>query len=176
VKNVTLLTLALTMLSAHAVGADEMNATTTQKNEIQVAPITFQNEALVEKAIVTDCDLPTIQFNELNKFSSKFGIALSLPTQEANTSGRVLQIQIANAIASGNAFIGHHKQLTLVGKLLENGTEVASFSAMRSSGGGAFAGFKGSCSVLHRCATTLGKDVGEWLRSPVPNARLGELK
>ncbi len=145
-------------------------------NSISVSPITYQNEQLIERAIVTDCDLPNVQRNELNKHSAQLGLVLNNTTEEAAATGRVLHIQIANAIASGNAFIGHSKQVTLTGKLIENGQEIASFNAMRSSGGGAFAGFKSSCSVLHRCAVTLGKDVSEWLRNPVPNARLGELK
>lgn len=167
---------ACTLLTVLTTTFAEEATTNSNANTVSVSPITFQNEQLVERAIVTDCDLPNIQRNELNKHSAKLGLVLNNATDETTSSGRVLQIQIANAVASGNAFIGHNKQVTLIGKLLENGQEIASFNAMRSSGGGAFAGFKSSCSVLHRCAVTLGKDVSEWLRSPVPNARLGELK
>lgn len=167
---------ACALLSVTTTAFAEDATTSNDTNAISVSPITFQNEQLIERAIVTDCDLPNIQRNELNKHSAKLGLVLNNASDDAASNGRVLQIQIANAVASGNAFVGHNKQVTLIGKLLENGQEIASFNAMRSSGGGAFAGFKSSCSVLQRCAVTLGKDISEWLRSPVPNARLGELK
>ena len=72
--------------------------------------------------------------------------------------------------------MGHRKGITLTGKLFENDRVIASLSAMRSSGGGAFGGFKGSCAVLNRCAETLAKDIATWLGNPTTGARLGELK
>ena len=50
------------------------------------------------------------------------------------------------------------------GRLLDDGKEGAQFSGSRSSMGGAFAGFKGSCSVLGRCLEALSKDMAVWLR------------
>jgi hypothetical protein len=140
---------------------------------VHIAPIAFQNEELVERAIITDCDLPNVQLAELQEAASKRGLTLS---PEQGGADRVLEIQIVTAVAGGNAFMGHQKQVTLVGKLLENGQSVASFSATRSSGGGAFGGFKGSCGVLHRCAEALGSDIASWLAKPTANARLGELR
>ncbi|HEY9182972.1 MAG TPA: hypothetical protein VIQ99_07215 [Gammaproteobacteria bacterium] len=144
-----------------------------ENTSIHIAPITFQNEELIERAIITDCDLPNVQLAELQRATSGTSVTLA---PQLNDAGKILEIQIVNAVAGGNAFTGHQKGVTLVGKLFENDREVASFSAMRSSGGGAFGGFKGSCAVLNRCAETLAKDVATWLRKPTPGARLGELK
>jgi hypothetical protein len=40
--------------------------------------------------------------------------------------------------------------------------------------GGAFAGFKGSCSVLGRTVEALGEDIGGWLAAPRDGASLGD--
>jgi len=158
--------LAVGLLLVTPLGAQE-------DTSVHIAPIAFQNEELVERAILTDCDLPNVQLAALQEAAAERGLTLS-PEQEG--TARVLEIQIVTAVAGGNAFMGHQKQVTLVGKLLENGQSIASFSATRSSGGGAFGGFKGSCGVLHRCAEALGGDIASWLTKPTANARLGELK
>ena len=75
----------------------------------------------------------------------------------------------------GNAFMGHHKYSAARGTLFENGKKLASFEARRQSMGGAFAGYKGSCSVLGRTVKAMGKDVAAWLKQPNDNALLGDL-
>jgi hypothetical protein len=40
--------------------------------------------------------------------------------------------------------------------------------------GGAFAGYKGSCSVLGRTIKAIGKDVAEWMKAPSKDAQLGD--
>lgn len=68
------------------------------------------------------------------------------------------------------------KSMTVEGKLVHQGKTLGSFLAMRASGGGGFVGYKSTCSIIERCARTLGKDVAEWLQQPSMNAKLGELK
>jgi len=158
--------LTIGLLSAAPLGAQE-------NTSIHIAPIAFQNEELIERAIVTDCDLPNVQLAELQRAASDARVTLA---PQSGDAGKILEIQIVNAVSGGNAFVGHQKGVTLVGKLFENDQQVASFSAMRSSGGGAFGGFKGSCAVLHRCAEALASDIAAWLENPTTGARLGELK
>ena len=62
------------------------------------------------------------------------------------------------------------------GRLVEDGTEVGSFSGVRSTMGGAFGGFKGACALFVRDVEALSKDVAQWLKNPSKDARLGELK
>ena len=137
--------------------------------------IPFTDPSLIEKAILTDCQLPETQAKFLLEAAQDFEIPLAAANPET-PSARRLEIEIVNAVAAGNAWTGHSKQVTLKGRLLEGDTVIGNFSALRSSGGGAFAGFKGSCSVLHRCAKTLGQDIAKWLRAPTLDARLGELR
>ena len=91
-----------------------------------------------------------------------------------SSKGKVLIIEITDAISSGNAFIGHRKSATVTGTLYKNGKKVASFTAGRISGGGMWGGFKGSCSVLNRIMKVVAKDISKWLDSPVDGARLGD--
>jgi hypothetical protein len=42
--------------------------------------------------------------------------------------------------------------------------------------GGAFGGFKGSCSVLGRTVKALGKDIAQWLVQPAKGSQLGDLQ
>ena len=86
--------------------------------------------------------------------------------------GRILLVEISDTISSGNAFIGHRKQVKFKGPLPEDRKEVGSFSGVRSSMDGAFAGFKRSCSFLERCSSALAKDINLWLKSPTMNARI----
>lgn len=90
------------------------------------------------------------------------------------SSGRVLQMEIVDAVSMGNAWMGHQKFTKVRGTLWENGAKVASFKARRNSMGGAFAGFKGSCSVLGRTVEAIGEDVALWLKAPVDGATLGD--
>jgi hypothetical protein len=60
------------------------------------------------------------------------------------------------------------------GTLYENGQKIASFKARRKSMGGAFAGYKGSCSVLGRTIDTMAEDIAGWLKAPVDGAKMGD--
>jgi len=154
-----------------------MIATVTQAETVAMAvAVPYQDEKVIQPNIVAECvDLGL----KISQFTQEFGSKNSIEIQfvdELNPSapGKVLKVEITQAISSGNAFIGHAKYVSVAGTLYENGKEVASFTGSRHSGGGAFAGYKGSCSVLGRCSKALGKDIAAWLKNPVNGARLGD--
>jgi hypothetical protein len=76
----------------------------------------------------------------------------------------------------GNAFLGHHKSVSVKGKLYQEGQLLGSFKARRNSMGGAFGKFRGSCSVLSSAVKELEEDVAGWLAVPEMNAQLGDLR
>jgi len=128
----------------------------------------------ISRAVLVECQLPQQGAQLLQSAMRDAGFQPVVDDQAAQAGkGRVLLVQISNAVAAGNAFIGHRKMVEVKGRLLEDGKEVATFAGMRSSMGGAFAGFKGSCSVLGRCLETLAKDISGWMKNPV-TARIGE--
>ena len=151
-------------------------ATSADENTIYVGKTApYVDASTVKGNIVTECDLPAAQMRLLHEQASAAGVTL-VEDEAAVTAnkGRVLIVQIFNALSQGNAFIGHGKQVVLKGRLLENGTEIGNFTATRGSMGGAFAGLKSSCAVLHRCQVTLAKDILTWLKNPAKDSRIGE--
>jgi hypothetical protein len=112
------------------------------------------------------CGLPESQMESLMKQLSAEGIsAQAAPSDAVPATGRYLQLRIEAAMAAGNAFTGHAKQVTTSAHLFENGKEVAQTTQTRDSMGGAFGGYKSSCNVLRRCTMTLGKDIAAWVKS-----------
>jgi len=138
------------------------------------ATIPFAEGAYIPENVKAECDLPARQSEWLAQGLRSRGYTVIFqqpgdPDQDTAT----LKVQISSAFASGNAFIGHSKGMSLSGTLIQNGQKLGSFVAFRKSGGGAFGGFKGSCAVMIRCAKTLGEDVAKWLEAPTNDARLG---
>lgn len=118
---------------------------------------------------------------QLAQFIAEYAAENHVATQtidvtSATMPGRVLVVEITHAVSRGNPFIGHRKSTSVRGALYQDGQKVGSFVGERDSMGGAFAGFKGSCSVLGRTVKALGSDIAEWLKAPTENAQLGDLE
>ncbi len=158
------ITIAAAMLAS--AGAAQAQAVQLQK------PVPFAQENDVSDAIKGQCQLGEKLADFVKERSS---VPVELTSQAPNSkSGRVLQMEISDAVSMGNAFMGHQKFVKAKGTLFENGKKVASFTVRRNSMGGAFGGFKGSCAVLGRTVAAIGADVGKWLAKPVDGASLGE--
>ncbi len=116
----------------------------------------YENSSNIQNTILSECNLPEQQVQLFEQEASKQGFTVT-KTETEPKEGKYLKLSIVDAVSSGNAFLGHNKFVTVKGVLYENGVEVANFSDMRRSGGGAFGGFKGSCSVLGRCIGAISK-------------------
>lgn len=163
--------LALFVLMASASALSVAEPVTVQ------ASIPYAENSKIAQNIRNECTKLGPQLAQFTQqFGKKTGVEVTL-VDSLNTaqSGRVLHIEITEAVSMGNAFMGHHKYSAAHGTLFENGKKVASFEARRQSMGGAFAGYKGSCSVLGRTVKAMGKDIATWLKQPNDNALLGDL-
>jgi hypothetical protein len=126
----------------------------------------FSPTGSVPENIKTECKLPGAQTESVLAALNAAGIsAQAAPSAAVPAKGRFLKLEITSAISAGNMFMGHKKQVTTAAHLFQNGKEIAQTSKTRDSMGGAFAGYRGSCSVLHRCTNTLGKDIAEWVKT-----------
>lgn len=139
----------------------------------RLAPWTDERD--IAENIRKECELT----RQLPAYIAEYAKEHRIATQFAddvspNDAGRVLVVEIEEAVSRGNAFIGHQKFTRARGALYDHGKEVGNFVAQRYSMGGAFAGYKGSCSVLGRTVKAIGKDVAEWLKAPTMDARLGD--
>ena len=89
---------------------------------------------------------------------------------------RYLSMTITEVYAAGGGAWSGPKWMTVTGTLKENDQAVASFRAKRFSTGGAFGGFKGTCSIIGRCTKAIAQDIAEWLKDPVDGAELGDAR
>jgi hypothetical protein len=134
-----------------------------------VAPITYAEDAGVTKEVRAECGLD-------KKIPED--IADNAPGATpgaADASGRVLAMEITQLMGTGGGVWSGPKQIVLEGTLTENGNVIGSFTARRTTTGGAWGGYKGTCSLLERCSEELGEDIGAWLHRPTMDAKLGEL-
>jgi hypothetical protein len=128
--------------------------------------VPYMNEATVATNVTAECTTLGSKFGTfLEQYATKNGATTTVvDAVDTQAPGRVLEIEITNVVSSGNAFIGHRKQVSATGKLFENGVSVGRVDFTRNSGGGFAGGYKGSCSVLGRCVKALGKDFANWLK------------
>lgn len=139
--------------------------------------VPYSADADVQRKVREECI--KIQ-GQLADYTQQFGRAAGVDVKLSDNvmpdaPGRVLQVEITEAISAGNPFIGHRKHTKVRGELFEDGQRIASFKGLRTSMGGAFGGYKGSCSVLGRTVKALGKDIATWLANPQDGAELGDL-
>lgn len=137
----------------------------------------YAEDAEISSKIRTECVQLQTQLPAFTaQFGKEFGVSVALADGVSpQDGGRVLELEIYEAVSMGNAFIGHQKYSKVRGTLYQDGRKVASFKGMRNSMGGAFGGYKGSCSVLGRTVKALGKDIAQWLGNPQDGAQLGDL-
>lgn len=134
---------------------------------IVAPPVVFAADVGAPK-VQEECDLQ----NSLPTFVNEYAPSVMPGVPGA---GPVLQMEVVGLMGTGGGMYTGPKQLTVRGALTEGGQVLGSFTAQRTTTGGAFGGYKGTCSLLGRCAKAIAKDVSEWLASPTMDARLGEL-
>jgi hypothetical protein len=132
----------------------------------------FAEEAFVRPQVKSECNLENRVPEWIQQFAQKHGIEVEL-VDALPATGLVLELEIADAIETGNAWTGRQKGLVIQGRLLENGQLVGNFRGRRMTSGGFFGGYKGACAFFGRCAKTLGSDVAEWLQSPGKSSNIG---
>src|SRR4051812_12767206 len=73
----------------------------------------YSNEGMIAKAIVEECRLPQRQAELIEQVAKENGILVVRDNDAvAAKKGRVLLVEINNALSMGNAFTGHRKQVS----------------------------------------------------------------
>ena len=139
--------------------------------------VPFAEDAEIAGKIKSECSINTQLGAFIVEYARRKSVAVEqVPSTDKTTPGRVLVVEIRDAVSEGNPFLGHHKSTSVRGALYQDGQVVAKFKGRRNSMGGFGAGFKGSCSVLGRTVRALGEDIAGRLASPGDDAQLGDLK
>ena len=164
-----MLCISVVVLAGSAVAADTIT---------MAKPVPYADDAMIAGKIKKECDIQnqlaayTEEYaREEQKLSVKFADSV-----QKDSAGMVLDVHIKDAVSAGNPFIGHRKSTLIAGTLYRDGEVVGNFIGRRNSMGGAFGGYKGSCSVLGRTVKALGQDIAKWLKSPTMDAQLGDLE
>jgi len=134
----------------------------------QVVP--FAENLSVPEAVRNECQLGEKVSSFLTESASNVKVS------NDSKQGRYLSMAITEVFASGGGAWSGPKWMTVTGTLMENDKAVASFRAKRYSTGGAFGGFKGTCSIIGRCTKAIAQDIAEWLKNPVDGAELGDAR
>nr|WP_298121850.1 hypothetical protein [uncultured Pseudoxanthomonas sp.] len=152
-------------------------ASSVQAAEFKVQrSVPYGEDAIVAGSIKRECAIDTQLADALARFAVAGGHQIELQDALDTTTGQALKLEFHDAQSAGNAWMGHRKSVTVKGWLFRDGQQVAKFVARRNSGGGFAGGFKGSCAVLERTVTAIGKDITGWLANPVDGGQLGDLR
>lgn len=140
---------------------------------LAILPVTFLPGIKMHDVIREQCLLPEklsgfIRDNTLDQYENVIVDASRVPS-----GADVLKVQIIKVLAPKGGGWSGPKFLTVKGSLKRSGALIGSFSGKRTSMGGAFGVFKGTCDILGRCTKTLGQDIALWLQDPQKNSTLG---
>lgn len=143
-------------------------AISAEKIRLEV-PVPVVAGADIDAEILDNCDIAG-NFNaalirELRK------VAEPAQTPLADMHGRVLKVEIVDAIWGGNWFIEHTQTLRVRGALYEDGTRVSGFNGVMQGRGG---GMTSGCFQMNANFRALTWHIKRWLRNPVDGARIGQ--
>ena len=134
--------------------------------------VLFAKNLIVRGKTKTECRLEERVADDIKR---NVGRVYTNVVSEKPKSGKyhVLEVEIVDVFGAGGGGWSGPKHLELQGRLLDKGGKiVGSFRGRRTSAAG-FTALKGTCSMLHKCSKTLGKDLAVWLQDPKPNSYLG---
>ncbi|MGR9074234.1 MAG: hypothetical protein ACU833_14330 [Gammaproteobacteria bacterium] len=147
----------------------------TGTGTLVINKIEFNGEAYIREAVKNECRLPEKLTRFIGEYAAGRYARIVTDSSEASRDAQVLDIEIVEALgAPGGAWSGG-KMVMVKGSLTQQGAMIGDFKGRRVSGGGLFAEYKGTCSILGRCVKALGKDIAAWLEHPGKQSVLGDM-
>lgn len=138
-----------------------------------ISPVLFAEGSGASNDVKESCKLDTRLPQFIEDFAKRGVEVVIGPDPGDDAEGKILYLEFSNIVGFGGGAWSGAKSVTVRGELKENGETIGSFTAARYTSGGAFGGFKGTCSMLGRCIKSLGKDIATWLKKPTMHAMLG---
>ena len=121
-----------------------------------LTPVTYAADSAVVPKVREACKLE-------DRLAADVGGALSGST--TSTAGEVVKVSIVDVMGLGGGGWTGPKAISIRVDLMKDGKIERSTHLTRTTTGGVFGGFKGTCSMLERDSATLGKDVAKWVAS-----------
>lgn len=132
--------------------------------------ISFASGSNATDAVRRECKLE----ERIPAYLVQYDPSVTLVDNVKSAKGRTLHLEISDVYAPGGGGMTGLKRVVVTGKLYENGKLIGSFRDQRTSTGGYWGGYKGTCGILQRCAKAIGKDIATWLKNPTKDASIGE--
>lgn len=130
---------------------------------IQV-PAVLDATAPIPPAVKNECGIEMLLGNHVFAAVGRRDSAVKLASSQAQAGeSRYLQLTVLSVHGFGGGAWSGPKSMTIRADLKQGESTVRSTVLSRSSTGGAFAAFKGTCEILDRAAIALGKDVAKWV-------------
>ena len=121
-----------------------------------VTPVTYAAESSVVPKVREACKLEDRLAADIS--SGLAGVTGSAP-------GQSVKVSIVDVMGVGGGGWTGPKAISIRVDLLQGDKVLRSTHLTRTTTGGAFGGFKGTCSMLERDSAVLGKDVAKWVAS-----------
>ena len=97
-------------------------------------PVSINDDADVPQAVLDECKLDSEVPDAVAAKAKAAGVTTTFAEKVSGSEkGRTLQMEITDVVSDGNAFLGHHKSMTVKGKLYQDGNVVATFRDRRNS-------------------------------------------
>jgi len=119
-----------------------------------LTPVSYTSESSVVPKVREACKLE-------ERLTEDVGSQLAGTTD--STQGDVVRVSIVDVMGVGGGGWTGPKAVSIRVELLKDGKVARSTHLTRTTTGGAFGGFKGTCSMLERDTKVLGKDVASWV-------------
>jgi len=135
------------------------------------APAVYDKNAAIADNVKAECAIDALLGKHVHeRVSEKFPGSPQVRDLGEAGKDKVLNITILGVLGGGGGACSGSKSITLRADLTQNNQVIATTVKQRSSTGGAFGGFKGTCAIMERIVVALGRDVAAWLSSPAAAA------
>jgi len=127
-------------------------------------PAILDPSAPIPAAVRNECALEMLLGNyALSAIDRRVGSVQSVAAPEQAGIEKILQLTIISVHGFGGGAWSGSKSMSVRADIKKQGATIGSTVFTRSSRGGVFGGFSGTCAILDRVAGALGKDIAAWL-------------
>jgi hypothetical protein len=136
-------------------------------------PVKTDPSAPITAKVRSECALEMLLENYALSGMGQRGLAVeSVAAPEQAGANKIIELTILSAYGFGGGSWSGPKSMSVRVDVKKEGAVLSSTVLTRASRGGVFGGMIGTCAILDRVASVLGKDLALWLtRGSVPHSK-----